>query len=74
MTACACTDQLGYTGDCDHVTGRCVCEVGVAESETCDQCMTNYYNYQDTGCEPCDCDTLGSTSSQCDVVSSFGFQ
>ncbi|KAL1130902.1 hypothetical protein AAG570_012143, partial [Ranatra chinensis] len=54
---------------CDQLTGQCKCKPFVVGTN-CDQCQVGYYNIgSGKGCEPCDCDSLGSTNSSCDVVS-----
>ena len=32
----------------------------------CDVCVDEFWNMSQTGCEPCDCDTVGSSSMVCD--------
>ncbi|ESO13072.1 hypothetical protein HELRODRAFT_159671 [Helobdella robusta] len=66
----ACVDcNCSYTGSssnltCDGVTGQCRCKHGVGW-RACDQCLPNYFNFTSNGCLPCECNTLGSASSQC---------
>ncbi|XP_077022718.1 laminin subunit beta-4 isoform X2 [Tamandua tetradactyla] len=52
------------------VAGQCLCKENV-EGAKCHQCKPNHYGLSATdplGCQPCDCNSLGSlTSSTCDV-------
>ena len=41
------------------------CLPGVT-GESCDECLSGYYNTTDSGCKPCDCNLDGSLSNECD--------
>lgn len=52
-------------GSCDGVTGQCPCLQNVT-GVNCDQCIQNHWRIAlGEGCEPCDCDPIGSVSPQC---------
>lgn len=64
---CNCS-ELGTNftiGNCDSFTGQCPCFKNVM-GLNCDQCTENHWRIAlGTGCDPCDCDLVGSVSSQC---------
>ncbi|XP_026765161.2 laminin subunit beta-1 [Galleria mellonella] len=52
-------------GNCDGITGQCPCFNNVM-GINCDQCTENHWRIAlGTGCDPCDCDPIGSLSAQC---------
>lgn len=52
-------------GNCDGITGQCPCFNHVM-GINCDQCTENHWRIAiGTGCDPCDCDPVGSKSPQC---------
>lgn len=52
-------------GSCDRTTGQCPCFNNVM-GINCDQCTENHWRIAlGTGCDPCDCDPIGSISPQC---------
>lgn len=52
-------------GNCDGVTGQCPCFNNVI-GINCDQCTENHWRIAlGTGCDPCECDPVGSISPQC---------
>uniref|UniRef100_A0A8C0V279 Usherin n=1 Tax=Cyanistes caeruleus TaxID=156563 RepID=A0A8C0V279_CYACU len=57
---------------CDKSTGQCPCKAGVTGLR-CSQCMQQTYNLSLSnahGCQPCDCDALGTLAGTvCDHVS-----
>lgn len=57
---------------CDKSTGQCPCKAGVTGLQ-CSQCMLQTYNLSVSnahGCQPCDCDALGTLAGTvCDHVS-----
>ncbi|XP_014670487.1 PREDICTED: laminin subunit gamma-1-like, partial [Priapulus caudatus] len=63
---CNCTDIIGSTGECDHVTGHCECLPDVS-GLYCDSCNALTWNYTSgVGCAPCNCDPVGSFGRRCD--------
>lgn len=61
---CVCdilgTDKL--QGVCNKTTGQCPCLPNVI-GFNCDQCLPNHWKIASgTGCEPCDCDVIGSVA------------
>lgn len=67
---CVCgilgTDQK--RGPCDKFTGQCPCLPNVTGLR-CDSCEKNYWKIASgIGCEPCNCDPIGSESEQCNQV------
>ncbi|XP_025834691.1 laminin subunit beta-1-like, partial [Agrilus planipennis] len=64
-----CTCQFLGTnetaGPCDRETGQCKCLPNVIGKD-CDKCEKNHWKIASgKGCEPCDCDPLGSMNPQC---------
>lgn len=52
--------------DCDQTTGSCYCKPHVV-GKNCDKCEDGYYNLQSgEGCQPCNCDSIGSHNYTCD--------
>lgn len=77
MTACDC-DRLGSSSPvCDVTTGQCPCrdnvsrEFELTRNQTmadtrCSLCKADYYGLASgQGCTLCNCDTDGSSTSQC---------
>ncbi|KAL0267895.1 UNVERIFIED_CONTAM: hypothetical protein PYX00_010038 [Menopon gallinae] len=66
-TECVC-ELLGTNrsvGLCDKNTGQCPCLPNVV-GLSCDRCKENHWKIASgEGCEPCDCDPVGSYSEQC---------
>ncbi|XP_041973348.1 laminin subunit beta-1 [Aricia agestis] len=64
---CNCS-ELGTNftkGNCDGVTGQCPCFNNVM-GINCDQCTENHWRIAlGKGCDPCECDPIGSISAQC---------
>ncbi|RMB93478.1 hypothetical protein DUI87_30175 [Hirundo rustica rustica] len=56
---CSCS-PAGATGDrCDR-SGQCQCKVGVTDLK-CDRCSEGYYRFNESTCEPCQCNNLSQT-------------
>ena len=52
---------------CDGTSGQCSCKENV-EGEHCERCRDTYWNIDSgTGCDPCNCDPIGSISQSCDL-------
>ncbi|XP_012252560.2 laminin subunit beta-1-like [Athalia rosae] len=64
---CRC-DVLGTDpkiGVCDHRSGQCPCLPHVV-GQYCGQCEENHWRIASgEGCDPCDCDPIGSVSDKC---------
>ncbi|XP_010178297.1 PREDICTED: multiple epidermal growth factor-like domains protein 9, partial [Mesitornis unicolor] len=43
-----------------HLSGECQCKVGVTGLK-CDQCSDGYYRFNETACEPCQCNNHSKT-------------
>nr|KAG5699979.1 hypothetical protein BaRGS_001798 [Batillaria attramentaria] len=57
--------QPGVIG-CDPGTGQCPCLPNVGGRQ-CNRCEPGYWNLDSgNGCEPCDCDRVGSTNYTCE--------
>ncbi|CAJ0568741.1 unnamed protein product, partial [Mesorhabditis spiculigera] len=65
---CGC-DATGSVGsECDQVSGQCTCKQGVF-GKRCDQCRPSYFQFSDSGCQFCNCNTYGSIEDgKCDNV------
>ncbi|CAD5123124.1 DgyrCDS11497 [Dimorphilus gyrociliatus] len=60
----------GTLPKCSPEKGSCKCKANVMEKR-CDKCKYGYYNLDasnPSGCSPCNCDPLGSTSQFCDPI------
>eukprot|EP00118_Oscarella_pearsei_P025062 m.307415 g.307415 ORF g.307415 m.307415 type:complete len:2013 (+) comp42255_c0_seq1:49-6087(+) len=65
-TQCDCHPDGVETGVCNDRTGVCMCKENVAGGN-CSQCEENYYGFVNNGqCRACNCDSVGSSSLQCD--------
>lgn len=64
---CNCS-RLGTNftmGHCDSINGQCPCFNNVM-GINCDQCTANHWRIAlGKGCDPCECDPIGSVSPQC---------
>ncbi|KAK7173159.1 hypothetical protein R3I93_003087 [Phoxinus phoxinus] len=49
---------------CDSVTGQCVCISGYT-GQLCDECENGYFTNGTSGCQACDCDSIGAVSRLC---------
>ncbi|XP_043600424.1 laminin subunit alpha-1 isoform X4 [Bombus pyrosoma] len=57
-------------GPCDQETGRCLECRGNTEGWKCDKCKPAHYgNPLEQNCLPCNCDSLGTSSIECDEKS-----
>ncbi|RWS05481.1 laminin subunit beta-1-like protein [Dinothrombium tinctorium] len=55
-------------GPCDPITGQCPCYPNV-EGLECDRCKVNHWKLASgQGCEPCNCDPLGSYQQKCNEI------
>lgn len=55
-------------GQCNPHNGNCPCYPNVIGKE-CDQCADNHWKIASgIGCEPCNCDPVGSENLQCNPV------
>ena len=54
---------------CDSYTGKCKCKPNVVGYD-CDACKDGYYKIKSNqGCDPCNCDPIGSVNATCNVFS-----
>lgn len=53
---------------CNNITGQCICLPNV-EGQRCNTCTPDHYGLNAiNGCTACNCDAVGSWSSQCDSI------
>jgi len=69
--SCLCyapgTAQRAGVPSCHSSTGECSCRDNVV-GHNCEQCKDTYWNIDSgTGCDPCNCDPIGSVSASCDI-------
>lgn len=69
--SCQCfppgTEQRNSVPTCNSNTGECECKESVV-GHNCDKCKESYWNIASgAGCDPCNCDPIGSLSSTCDI-------
>ncbi|GLV33913.1 Laminin B2 [Carabus blaptoides fortunei] len=65
------TEESAENGEpvCDQTRGNCKCRPNV-KGHNCDQCEDGYYNIMSgEGCQPCNCDGIGSINGTCDLFS-----
>ncbi|XP_048258912.1 usherin-like [Haliotis rufescens] len=67
---CQCNSHgtVGGEATCDALTGKCNCKKNV-QGDRCDQCQFGFFNLtvnNPDGCNPCNCDPIGSTSMYCE--------
>ncbi|XP_068198951.1 laminin subunit alpha-2 isoform X1 [Antennarius striatus] len=55
---CHCNSFGSKSFDCDE-TGQCQCQPGVT-SPKCDRCARGFFNFQEGGCTPCQCEHVGN--------------
>nr|XP_055055591.1 laminin subunit gamma-3 [Misgurnus anguillicaudatus]XP_055055592.1 laminin subunit gamma-3 [Misgurnus anguillicaudatus]XP_055055593.1 laminin subunit gamma-3 [Misgurnus anguillicaudatus] len=66
--ACNVAGTSGPFNNCHPETGNCVCQSHVTGRD-CGQCEAGYFNLQlGFGCEMCNCNPIGSSSSACHPV------
>lgn len=66
--ACGCNEMGSETLQCDD-QGQCRCKPGVG-GQRCDRCLPNYFDFSNTGCQPCACVVAGSLNNEprCDSL------
>ena len=67
--SCDCCSNGSLSDACNTTTGVCACapNVGGERDIKCCACSGNAFNFTDTGCELCGCDT-GAVGESCDQV------
>lgn len=61
-------DDQTYLPICNGFTGDCSCKPHVVGRD-CDKCADGYFNLDSgDGCEPCNCDSIGSQNATCHVL------
>ncbi|XP_076805272.1 laminin subunit alpha-1-like isoform X3 [Clavelina lepadiformis] len=80
LTGCRECDCPRTNGNCDRVSGQCICPPNT-EGPYCERCVDGSYQWHPhDGCKMCECDSLGSTTpsvchsgtGQCLCKSQFG--
>uniref|UniRef100_A0A8C8LMF1 Laminin subunit gamma-1 n=1 Tax=Oncorhynchus tshawytscha TaxID=74940 RepID=A0A8C8LMF1_ONCTS len=69
--ACSCSPYgtVDRQTSCLQVTGQCQCFPHVTNRD-CSACQPGFFNLRSgTGCEQCNCNSIGSTNGQCDIGS-----
>jgi laminin gamma 1 len=60
-------DAVTFLPMCNGYSGDCSCKPNV-KGRDCDRCADGYYNLQSgSGCEACNCDSIGSVNATCHV-------
>ncbi|XP_067840665.1 laminin subunit alpha-2 isoform X6 [Heptranchias perlo] len=63
---CECHVNGSVAEHCDRQTGQCQCKHNVAGRQ-CDHCLSGTYHlHSSRGCIPCNCNSFGSKSFDCD--------
>lgn len=60
--ACGCNDIGSATLQCNNV-GQCRCKSGVG-GERCDRCLPDFFDFGESGCQPCACVVAGSINNE----------
>ncbi|GFG33810.1 hypothetical protein Cfor_03510 [Coptotermes formosanus] len=62
------TQETGFGPPvCDQLSGQCQCKIHVV-GKNCDRCEDGFYNIiSGEGCQPCNCDPVGSLNHTCDL-------
>uniref|UniRef100_A0A670YYY9 Laminin subunit alpha 2 n=1 Tax=Pseudonaja textilis TaxID=8673 RepID=A0A670YYY9_PSETE len=64
--ACSCNINGSFSKVCDSKTGQCHCKPNVLGRQ-CNQCKSGTFGVQSSrGCLPCNCNSFGSKSFDCD--------
>ncbi|XP_053186882.1 laminin subunit gamma-2 [Scomber japonicus] len=66
---CECNGHIDVSvaGSCDRRSGDCLKCVNNTEGSSCERCRRGFFHSSlNEACKPCDCDVLGSESTQCD--------
>ncbi|XP_077045534.1 multiple epidermal growth factor-like domains protein 9 [Agelaius phoeniceus] len=56
---CSCSPAGATSQQCDH-SGKCQCKAGVTGLK-CDRCSEGFYRFNESWCEPCQCNNLSHT-------------
>ncbi|XP_028025278.1 laminin subunit alpha-2 [Bombyx mandarina] len=51
---------------CDPVSGGCLCAPGAAPP-SCDNCLDEHYGLDVSGCQGCNCSSIGAEGNSCDI-------
>ncbi|XP_078068970.1 laminin subunit alpha-2 isoform X6 [Mustelus asterias] len=63
--SCECHVNGSIAELCDKQTGQCQCKHNVI-GRRCDHCLSGTYLHSSRGCIPCNCNSFGSKSFDCD--------
>ncbi|KAM6465703.1 laminin subunit alpha-2 isoform 2-T2 [Liasis olivaceus] len=65
---CSCNINGSFSEVCDSKTGQCHCKPNVLGRQ-CNECKSGTFGVQSSrGCVPCNCNSFGSKSFDCDVT------
>uniref|UniRef100_A0A915BQN1 Laminin subunit alpha-2 n=1 Tax=Parascaris univalens TaxID=6257 RepID=A0A915BQN1_PARUN len=65
---CNCNATGAIGSECDQISGQCACKMGVFGKQ-CDMCRASYFNFSESGCHFCHCNSYGSIDDgRCDNV------
>ncbi|KAM3721816.1 Laminin subunit [Dirofilaria immitis] len=65
---CNCSMTGSFSSECDETSGQCACKTGVFGKQ-CDMCRASYFNFTESGCQFCHCNTFGAVDDgRCDNV------
>ncbi|KAM4700936.1 laminin subunit beta-3 [Discoglossus pictus] len=62
---CGCHPRNSYSGQCNQVTGQCLCREGFG-GLLCTECPDRSYGNLQIGCRACNCDFQGTLENGCD--------
>lgn len=68
---CTCNSNIDENaiGNCDQTSGKCLRCISNTTGDQCEKCLPHFWGnaLSDVKCHACECDELGSESSECDL-------